>query len=137
MNATDPRTRILVVDDDPMMRKILSHIFASDGYLILEADDGATALEAAVESLPQLIAADLRMPRMSGLDLLRAARAHPALTHIPFVVFTGVHSATQALECLRHGAAGYFTKPLDGPEFRRRVKTLLGHPLEEPPVTGS
>ncbi|MBI3564166.1 MAG: response regulator [Elusimicrobia bacterium] len=137
MNATDQRTRILVVDDDPMMRKVLAHIFASDPYTILEADDGATALEKALETLPQLIAADLRMPRMSGLDLLRAARAHPALVHIPVVVFTGVHSATQALECLRHGAAGYFTKPVDGPEFRRRVKSLLGHPLEEPPVTGS
>lgn len=137
MKVPDPRTRILIVDDDPLMRQVVATLFAADPYTILEAGDGAAALETALEQLPQLIAADLRMPRMSGLDLLRAARAHPALVHIPVVLFTGAHSATQALECLRHGAAGYFTKPVDGPEFRRRVKSLLGHPLEEPPVTGS
>ncbi len=131
------RTQILIVDDDPLMRKVVASIFQADPYAILEAEDGAVGLELAIEKLPQLMIVDLRLPRMSGLDLLRAARAHPAIGHVPVIVSTGMHSATQALECLRHGAAGYFTKPLDKDQFRRRVKSLLGHALEDPPVNGS
>jgi len=136
MTTSDPagrKTKILIVDDDPMIREVVATIFLEDAYDILEADDGAAGLEVALANMPQLIIVDLRMPRMSGLDFLRSARAHPAIGHIPIIVSTGMHSATQALECLRHGAAGYFAKPFDRAEFRRRAKTLLGHPLERAP----
>lgn len=137
MGNASGRTQILVVDDDALMRKVVGQIFAPDPYHILEAEDGAVGLELALEHIPQLMIVDLRMPRMSGLDFLRSARAHPAIGHVPIIISTGVHSATQALECLRHGAAGYFPKPFDKEQFRRRVKSLLGHALEDPPVTGS
>lgn len=129
--APETKTKILIIDDDPLLRKVVANIFEEDAYQILEADDGATGLESALSNLPQLMIVDLRMPRMSGLDFLRSARAHPAIGHIPIIVSTGMHSTTQALECLRHGAAGYFAKPFDRAQLRRRVKSLLGHDLND------
>jgi CheY-like chemotaxis protein len=66
---------------------------------------------------------------MSGLDFVKAARAHPDLKHIPVMVVTAYRSAADGVECLRAGAAAYIQKPLDFPAFLTQVKQILGHPL--------
>lgn len=124
------RTRILVVDDDPLHRELVRAIFERDPYEFLEASDAAEGLESAVKNLPQLILVDMRMTRMSGLEFLQSARVHPDIRHIPIIVSTASASSTQGFDCLRSGAAHYFPKPLDPDRFRRTVKKLLGHLLE-------
>lgn len=130
MDKNGVRTKILVVDDDPLHRGLVRAIFEEDPYDILEAADGAEGLEAAVRNLPQVILADMRMTRMSGLEFLRSARTHPDIKHIPIIVSTASASAHQGLDCLESGAAHYFPKPLDPEPFRRAVKRLLGHPVD-------
>lgn len=128
MGTEPPKTKILVVDDDPAHRELVRLIFHKDPYEVLEAEDAAEGLEAALERLPQLIVVDLRMPGMSGLDFIRSAQAHPNIRHIPIVVSTASPSSLQGFECIQSGAADYFAKPLDAEPFRAKVKKLLGHP---------
>ncbi len=127
MSGARDRTKILVVDDDPLHRGLVRAIFDQDPYEFVEAGDAAAGLEKAIEHLPQLIVVDMRMTRMSGLEFLQSARVHPDIKHIPIVVSTALSSSTQGFDCLRSGAAGYFEKPLDPEPFRRKVKQLLGH----------
>jgi twitching motility two-component system response regulator PilH len=126
MNA---HTRLLVVDDDPDLRQLLKTYFeAKDGYEVLEAEDAKTGLASAASGRPQLIVADLAMPRMSGLDFIAAVRRDPDLKHIPIVVCTARQSTVDALHCLRIGANAFFPKPMDMAAFRLKIKELLGHP---------
>jgi two-component system cell cycle response regulator len=129
MNAARSQTKILIVDDDAMIRDVLRGVLEQDLYATLEAPDAKAGLEAAVEHFPQLIIVDMRMPRMSGLEFLKAARAHPDIRHIPVLIVTAYQSASDGLECLEAGAAGYVQKPIKTAAFRRQIKTLLGHPL--------
>jgi CheY-like chemotaxis protein len=130
MTSAGTKTKILVVDDDALHRGLVRAIFEEDPYEFLEAADAAAGLETAIRDLPQLILVDMRMPRMSGLEFIRSARAHPDIKHIPIIVSTASASAPQGFECLRSGAAHYFPKPLDPEPFRRSVKQLLGHPVD-------
>jgi CheY-like chemotaxis protein len=124
------RTKILVVDDDPMHRGLVRAIFERDPYEFLEASDAAEGLKSAIQHLPQLIIVDMRMVRMSGLEFIQSARVHRDIKHIPIIASTASASATQGFECLRSGAAHYVPKPLDPASFRLTVKKLLGHPLD-------
>lgn len=124
------QTKVLVVDDDAMIRDIIRGILTDDEFVTIEAKDASTGLEAAIEHSPQLVIVDMRMPRMSGLDFLKAVRAHPDIKHIPDMVVTAYRSAADGVECLRAGAAAYIQKPLDFPAFRLQVKQILGHPLD-------
>jgi CheY-like chemotaxis protein len=127
---TRAQTKILIIDDDPMHRDIVRGIFDKDPYEFLEASNADEGLEKAVAHMPQLIVADMRMPRMSGLDFLKTARKNPDIQHIPIVISTGASSTHAGYECLSSGAAGYFEKPLPYAAFRRRVKEILGHALD-------
>lgn len=124
------RTQILVVDDDPLHRRLVRAIFEQDPYEFLEASDAEEGLASAVRHLPQLILVDMRMSRMSGLEFLQSARVHPDIKHIPIIVSTASASSPQGFDCLRSGAAHYFPKPLDPDRFRGIVKKLLGHPAD-------
>ncbi|MFI5345520.1 MAG: response regulator [Elusimicrobiota bacterium] len=127
MESARSRTKILVVDDDPLHRGLVRAIFQDDAYEFLEAPDGATGLAAALSHIPQLIVVDMRMSCMSGLDFIKKARANANIRHIPIVVSTANHSAREGLDCLRAGASAYLPKPLDPDPFRHRIKALLGH----------
>lgn len=121
-------TKILIIDDDGLQRELVKAVFEKDNYEFFEATDAKLGFTSAIEHMPQLIVADMRMPRMSGLEFVEAARAHPDIKHIPIVISTANHSIELAIECQRKGANDFFTKPLDIGKFRRRIKQLLGHP---------
>lgn len=128
MDGARSRTKILVVDDDPQHRGFVRDILGDESYEILEACDAGTGMESALEHVPQLIVVDMRMPRLSGLDFVKSARANPAIRHIPIVVSSAKLSSPEGFDCLKAGAAAYVQKPLDPAPFRLRVKQLLGHP---------
>jgi CheY-like chemotaxis protein len=121
------RTKILIVDDDPWLRDMLRALFTRETHEVHDAADAATGLKMAAATLPQLIVLDMRMPLMSGLDFIKAAKANPDIRHIPIIVLTGQSSTSSGYECLRAGATAYFEKPLDLDPFRRKVNEVLGH----------
>src|SRR4051812_8194834 len=117
------KRRILVVDDTPLIREHLRVILEMDHYEVETACDGRSALEALRERLFHLLVTDLRMPDMSGIELLSTVRSE----RLPFgvIVLTG-HGDTQvALEAMKAGADDFVTKPYDPDHLRFLVKRIL------------
>src|SRR3990172_7675787 len=101
--------RILVIDDDPITRKTLATFLQHRGYQVFTAENGAEGLNLFRDKRPPIAFCDLRMPRMGGLDFLRAAR----LIDPPFqvIIVTAFGDLEVALQAFRLGAVNFFMKP--------------------------
>ncbi len=118
-----PEARILVVDDEAAQRDILGGFLRKQGYEVREAASGPNALALLRGEPVDLVLTDVRMPGMSGLDVLREARAmNPEL---PVVVLTAYGSIADAVAAMRDGAADYLTKPVDLDALLQRVQRAL------------
>ena len=118
---------VLVIDDEPPIRKLLRMGLATQGYAILEAPNGRTALEILGREGADLVILDLGLPDMRGHDLLKAIRAtHPDL---PVVVLSSRDDETGKVEALDLGADDYVTKPFGMNELLARMRTALRHQL--------
>lgn len=118
---------ILVVEDDDVFRQVLVQAMGQRGYDARGAASGAAALALARDESPELAVIDLRLPDMSGLDVVRELKAIDAATSI--VVLTGYGSIATALEAIRLGAMHYLTKPTDA----NRVVEAFARGLEARP----
>ena len=117
------KEQILVVDDEANLRRVLSAQLARDGYEVHTAEDGSAALAFLKEHHIDLVITDLRMPRMNGMDLLRATlREDPTM---PVVILTAHGTVDNAVEALKTGAFDYITKPFDQDEVRLVVQKAL------------
>jgi two-component system response regulator AtoC len=117
------KKQILVVDDEANLRRVLSAQLARDGYEVHTAEDGEAGLAFLKEHHIDLVITDLRMPRLDGMDLLRAAlRDDPSR---PVVMLTAHGTVDNAVEALKTGAFDYITKPFDQHEVRVVVKKAL------------
>ncbi len=118
-----PEARILVVDDEAAQRDILGGFLRKQGYEVREAASGPQALALLRAEAVDLVLTDVRMPDMSGLDLLREARAlNPEL---PVLVLTAYGSIADAVAAMRDGALDYLTKPVDLDVVLHRVRKAL------------
>ncbi len=114
---------ILVVDDEAAQRDILGGLLRKQGYAVREAPSGAAALAVLRAEPVDLILTDVKMPGMSGLELLREARAlNPEL---PVVLLTAYGSVTDAVAAMQDGAGDYLTKPVDIDAVLHRVRKAL------------
>jgi CheY-like chemotaxis protein len=117
---------VLVVDDDRGARLIATTVLARKGYGVLEAGDGAEALEVmAGRSEVRLVVADLNMPGMGGAELLRRLKADGSTAAIPVVVLTGAQDAAAEAALIEDGADDYMRKPIDPRLFLARVAATL------------
>jgi two-component system KDP operon response regulator KdpE len=114
--------RILVVDDEPQITRVLRTTLSSHGYGIRTAGDGDEALEVMREWSPDLIITDLAMPNMEGLELCRRVRAK---TTIPIIVLSVRGEEKTKIEALDAGADDYITKPFAPNELLARVRAML------------
>ena len=105
------KERILVVDDEGNARQALRDILSEEGYEVVEAADGEDALQLMQSFAPAAVLADVRMPRMDGITLLRKAREQGSDS--VFVMMTAFASVEAAVEAMRAGAENYLVKPLD------------------------
>ncbi len=118
--------RILIVDDNPNMSVLLSDILEIFDFKGSYAGDGAEALEKLRRGKYDMVFTDLRMPKMDGLDLLKAIKAeHPGL---PVVVVTGYSMADTRDEVLSERADGFLSKPFKVNEIQSLLTSLLGQP---------
>jgi DNA-binding NtrC family response regulator len=116
-------TRVLVVDDDAGVRYTLREILSSDGIEVDEAEDGAAALARFEASPVPLVIADLRMPRMDGMELLRRLVARAPAPRV--VLITAHGSERQAVKAMKAGAWDYFRKPFENDELLAVVRRAL------------
>ncbi len=125
-----PTTKFLVIDDFATMRKIIRKILTELGYSqVEEADDGATALpliqKAHESGKPfQFIISDWNMPKMLGIDLLRACKADPKLNKIPFMLVTAESEQKQILEAAKAGVSDYIVKPFNAATLKAKLERV-------------
>jgi CheY-like chemotaxis protein len=113
MNTKSKKQKtILLVDDDDSLRVFVSHLLTREGYLVMNAVNGADALEFLKKSpdLPSLILLDLRMPVMDGWQFRTIQKADPRFCNIPVIVITSVKTVENDIQSIQ--AAGYCKKPL-------------------------
>ncbi len=121
---------VLIVDDEANMRRVLSALLKRDGYRVIDAGDGESALASLTEQRVDVVLSDLKMPRMNGLELLEAARRrHP---RVPIILLTAHGTIGSAVEAVKRGAFDYLTKPFDPDEIKQVVgKAVRTRTLED------
>jgi CheY-like chemotaxis protein len=117
---------ILVVDDDPDLRKSLAEVLLEEGYEVSCARDGEEALRALDGEAPSAILLDLTMPIMDGWTFRRRQQADPRLAHIPTVVITASFSDARRAESL--GADAFLPKPFEVASLTETLQRLCGSP---------
>ncbi len=123
------RFTLLVVDDDASAREILHELFA-ERYGVIEASDGAQALQLAESARPDLIILDLWMPGIDGLEVCRRLKEIPLTAAIPILVMTGLADTETMQAAYRNQCDGFFSKPFNIDEIRAKVHSLL-HKAEQ------
>jgi signal transduction histidine kinase len=119
------KSKILIVDDDPLGIDTLESILAGEGYEIMSAMNGVTALKKADEFLPDLILLDIMMPGMDGFEVCQRIRATPKLAEVPIIILTALDDRRSRLLGIESGADDFLTKPVDRQELRLRVNTIV------------
>jgi two-component system chemotaxis response regulator CheY len=136
--------KVLVVDDDVVSRMVLMHLIDSCGkFDIVEAEDGADAWQQLEGGLrPAICFCDLRMPRLSGMQLLQRVKADAEISGMPFVLVTSANDKDTVQEATNAGAAGYIVKPFQAEQVRVHLANFLDqaasgyeHLAEEPAAT--
>ncbi|GAB4256149.1 sigma-54-dependent transcriptional regulator [Deferrisoma sp.] len=115
--------RVLVVDDDASLRRILEYNLAEEGYAVATAASGEEALEKLDRAAFDLVVTDIKMPGMDGMDLLRRIKAEAPETQV--IVITAFGTIEMAVEAMKAGAAEYITKPFNRDELKLAVRKAL------------
>jgi two-component system, OmpR family, KDP operon response regulator KdpE len=120
--------RVLVIDDEPPIRKLLRLGLSAQGYQIVETGSGKAALELFSQQLPDIVILDLGLPDMQGHELLRALRTRN--DSVPIVVLSSRDDEAGKVQALDSGADDYVTKPFGMDELLARMRAALRHQLQ-------
>lgn len=119
------RRTILVADDEPEILDLVRMLLEWEDYTVVETTDGEQCLEQARAIKPDLILSDVRMPRMTGLEVLEHLQADPDLSSIPVIMLSVVTTLPQVRTALQNGAIAYLPKPFEMREMARLVNRVL------------
>lgn len=118
-------TRILVVEDDPTQRLLISSVFRGAGYDVVEAEDGVSGLKTADDVMPDLIVCDVLMPGLNGYEFVEALKKDPELCFIPVIMLTALAERSHVRVGMTAGADDYLFKPVRAAELRHAATALL------------
>ena len=116
---------ILLVEDDPDIRHLVSYKLTKGGFDVVETADGLAALRAARENPPDLVLLDVRMPRMSGIEVCRELRAGPLGPKVPIIMLTARSRPQDLEQGFAAGATEYIVKPFSPRDLQERVEAAL------------
>lgn len=116
---------VLIVDDSPMITKVVSAVVTGMGHHPVEAADGASALMTAETLPPDLVFLDLHMPQMNGLQVLERMRAMPGLQKVPVVLLTISRDADVVTKAAKFGVKDYLSKPAHPSRIREKITKYL------------
>ena len=119
------RARILVADDDLAILHVLDTVLSGDGYQVVTAEDGETAVELARSNGFDLILLDVQMPRLDGIAAARKLRSEPRLAGVPIVMLTARTADKDIEAAFAEGVTDYITKPFAVAQMRARVRSWL------------
>lgn len=125
--AIDTSIKVLVVDDFATMRRIVKGVLKQLGFdTIVEAEDGTSALDTLKKEKVGLIVSDWNMPKMTGLDLLKAVRGDDDLKEIPFIMVTAEGQKENVVEAVKAGVSNYIVKPFTPETFSEKLEKVFG-----------
>ena len=124
---------VLAVDDEPSIRRLIKLELESQSFSVIEAEDGRTAITRAERDKPDAIVLDVRMPGMSGLEVMAELREHSS---VPIILLTGRDQDQQKVQGLEGGADDYLVKPFNPDELSARLRAVLRRyaPAEQEPA---
>ena len=128
MTAAGDKTRVLVIDDEPPIRRLLRTSLGAEGFEVLEAENGEDALAMIGTAKPDVAILDLGLPGLDGLDVIRGVRATGS--KMPIIVLSSRSGERGKVEALDLGADDYVTKPFGIAELVARIRTALRHSFQ-------
>ena len=121
----NPKHRILICDDDPLLIEFISFRLKAKGYEVITAADGEEALSSVLDEQPSLIVLDAMMPRLDGFEVLSRMKSNAAMSHIPVIMLTARKGEKDIVSALERGADDYLVKPFIPEELLARLSRLL------------
>lgn len=118
--------KVLLVEDNPVNRRLAEFLLRSHGYLVREAATAQEAFEMIKTERPDLIVMDIQLPGMDGLEATKRIKADPATSDIPVVAVTSYAMKGDREKALASGCIGYITKPIDKAMFIQEVASHIG-----------
>ena len=118
-------SKILVVDDQPAVRRLLEVVLVDAGFDVAQAQDGAEALEQVRTGHPRACVLDVMMPRVDGWEVLRTLRGDPSTADLPVIMLTAKGDPRDRLRGWELGCDAYVPKPFDPPELVRQLAAVL------------
>lgn len=125
MEADDRTGRVLIVDDDPKIRRILARMLQPEGYEVYEAGDGEEGLAQAEVHRPDVILLDVLMPKLNGFEVCKRLKAKEEFRLTPVVLITGLSDVRDRVAGILAGADDFLSKPFEQTELKARVSSLL------------
>jgi DNA-binding response OmpR family regulator len=119
------QSRVLIVDDQAGILKLVGHMFKDEGFEVHVADSGEKGFEKARKVKPDIIILDVMMPGLSGIDVCKQLRAHPVTARIPIIMLSARSQVPDKVEGFEAGADDYVSKPVARAELMARVRALL------------
>jgi len=122
----DLSMKVLVVDDFATMRRILKNVLRQIGFTkIIEADDGSTALAVLKNDNVDLILSDWNMPKLSGLELLKAIRSDESMKDLPFLMVTAEGQKDSVIRAVQAGVSNYIVKPFTADTIKEKLEQIF------------
>lgn len=125
------RSKVLVVDDEPYMRKVVRALLMSNGVRnVFEASDAMTGLDSVRENIPDTVILDWEMPGLDGADFMRMVRSPGTFPYpdVPVIMLTGHSERRRVIEAIRLGVNEFLLKPVSSKTLRERLIAVLAHP---------
>lgn len=120
----DAAKKILVVEDNPEMRKIISIRLEINGYAVISAEDGAQALEITKKQKPDLLILDLMLPKITGFEVCRMLKFDDKYKDLPIIILSALDQQDDREKAIQSGADAYFIKPFDLELLLNKIKSL-------------
>ena len=129
----NPKHRILICDDDPLLIELISFRLTAKGFDVITAVDGEEALSKASREQPSLVVLDAMMPRLDGFEVLSRMKSDASISHIPVIMLTARKGERDIVSALERGADDYLVKPFIPEELLARLSKLLArhHPRQQ------
>jgi DNA-binding response OmpR family regulator len=124
--------KILVIEDESTMRRLIGMLLSRKGHHVIEADNGETGIEMALDHAPDIILLDIMMPLVDGFETLRRLRANPQTEAIPVIFLSAKSQVEDRIEGLRLGADDYIVKPADPDELEARIEAVMARARRAP-----
>ena len=125
--------RVLLVEDEEALRRVMKDLLEREGFVVYEAGDGVVALDEVDRLAPDLVVLDLNLPRLDGYGVLSHLRARPATQKLPVIVLTAKGDEDSEVRVFEYGASDYLTKPFRARALSARIHSLLDRKAKSAP----